>query len=392
MNRQKRAIRAARGWLAMVAATCAMPLLADQAPPSEGAQQHAAGRLLFIGTQGQAIWAARFDATHGTLTLVGPAADAPRPTWLAVDSTHRRLFAVNETGNAGQEQGGVMSFTIDPASGRLSLISRVHSGGGGATFVSYEPRVATAFVANFGGGQVATLAVDGDGRLSPPVSVQTDSGRGPSPKQDMPHAHAAVLDPSGRYVLVPDMGADRIFIYRFTAGTRQLTLGPIPFVQTPPGTGPRHLAISPDGRFVYVLSELTAGLRTYRWNAARGELTLVDTQDIDPPGAREHSVGEIVIAPGGRHLYLSNRIRHTILAYALDRKSGHATQIQEIATGGNRPRSFVIDPSRRWMIVGNERSASLSVLGVDPETGRLSTHGEPVKGPETPLAFAFFPQ
>lgn len=349
-------------------------------------------RILYIGTLGPAIWASRFDSRTGDLTLIGPAGAVEHPSWITVDAPRKRLFAVSETGNEGQAQGKVLSFGIDPATAMLSPISQAPSGGGGATFVSWEPRVNTAFAANFGGGQIAALPVDREGHLSPPASVQTDTGRGPHPKQNMPHAHAAVLDPSGHYVLVPDMGADRIFVYGFNAATRQLTPAATPFAQTEPGTGPRHLVFSPDGRFVYALSELTAGLRTYRWDAAKGRLAFIDTQDIDPPGAIDHSVGEIVITPDGRHLYVSNRTRNTIVTYTVDRKTGHATQVQEIATHGIRPRSFIIDPTGRWMIVGNERSASMTVLHVDPASGRLSAAGDPVKGPETPVSFAFFPQ
>jgi 6-phosphogluconolactonase len=350
-----------------------------------------AASFVYVGTQGDSIWLARLDDATGALTMAGPAAKVTRPTWVTVDAAGRHLFAVSEVGNAGEAQGAVLSFAIDPARGALRPINRVPSGGGGATFVSYDARARAAFVGNFGGGQVAAIPVGGDGTLAPPTSVVTDTGKGPSRKQDMPHAHQTLLDPSGHVLLVPDMGADRVFLYRYDPSSYRLAAGDPAWIQTPPATGPRHIALSADGRLLYALMELTAEVRVYR--RAGGRWSEVQVLAIDPPGTppEKRSAGEVNLAPDGRFLYVSNRIRSTIDAFAIDPRSGRIRAIQEQPTGGSRPRSFAIDPSGRWMVVGNQDSSEMTTLAIDRRTGRLGTPSAQVPVPGKPVSFAFYP-
>lgn len=345
--------------------------------------------LVFIGTQGDAILGARLDGASGRLSYIGPLAKLERPTWLVTDPTRPLLYSVSEIGNYTVERGSVHSFVIDPASGRLDALGQADSGGNGATYLSYDARAKALFVANFGKGQVAAIPVRDDGRLAPASSVVTDYGTGPSSKQLDPHAHAAILDPGGRFVLTPDMGADRLFVYRYDTQTGTLSPADPPFEYTGPATGPRHFVFSADGRFVFLLAELSSELRVLRWDAAQGRLTPVQTAPVDVSEPR--SAAEIVASRDGRFLYVSSRAANRIIVFGVDRDSGAVSRLQEIASGGDSPRSFGIDPSGRWMVVGNQASQTLTVFSIDAVSGRLSPVGEPLQVPQKPVAFAFYP-
>jgi 6-phosphogluconolactonase len=345
--------------------------------------------LVFIGTQGDAILGARLDEGSGRLSYLGAVAKLERPTWIVTDPKRPLLYSVSEVGNYTAESGSVHSFAIDPATGKLSAVGEAYSGGNGATYLSYDPRAKALFVANFGKGQVAAVPVLDDGRLSPPTSVVTDYGRGPSPKQLDPHAHAALLDPSGHYVLTPDMGADRVFVYRYDAKRGALAPADPPFEQTGPATGPRHLAFSPDGQVVYVLTELSSEVRVFRWDAAKGRLTPLDKVPVDL--GEQRSAAEIAVAADGRFVYVSSRATSRIIVFGVDREKGALVRVQEVASGGNTPRGFGIDPSGRWMVVGNQASQTLTVFRIDPASGQLTAVGEPLPVPQKPVAFAFYP-
>ncbi|MES3022815.1 MAG: lactonase family protein [Pseudomonadota bacterium] len=345
--------------------------------------------LVFIGTQGDEILGARLDGRSGRLTLTGSMAKLERPTWIVTDPTRPLLYSVSEIGNYTDERGSVHSFSIDPATGKLGALSRTDSGGNGPTFLSFDPRAKALFVANFGKGHVAAIPVRDDGSLAPATSVVTDYGTGPSPKQRHPHAHAALLDPSGKFVLTPDMGADRVFVYRYDIQSGALAPADPPFESTGPATGPRHLAFSPDGRFAFVLAELSSELRVFRWDAANGRLAPVQSVPVDLSEPR--SAAEILSSRDGRFLYISSRAANSIIVFGVDKQNGTVTRLQEIASGGDTPRSFGIDPSGRWMIVGNQASKTLAVFRIDAATGRLSAVGGPLPVPQKPVAFAFYP-
>ncbi|HUO23435.1 MAG TPA: lactonase family protein [Caulobacteraceae bacterium] len=371
--------------VATIPAFTSAPALAQ--PPGAKATQ------VYIGTLGkEGIFGARLDPETGQLSTPAPLVDIERPSWLALDPNRPILYSVSETGNEGEAQGGVYSLGIDPATGGLKVISRVASGGGGATYLSYDARLQTVFVANYGGGQVAAVPVNTDGSLQPASSIQTDTGRGPNPKQNMAHAHGATADPSGHFVLTPDMGADRVFVRRYDAASKTLSPGDPPFVDTGPATGPRHLVFSPDGRFVFVLTELSAEVRSFRWDRQAGRLKQIQALPIDRPdftGVR--SAAEIVISKDGRYLYVSNRAEDTLLVFAVNRKRGTFVQKQVIACGGHIPRSLGIDPSGRWLLVANENSKTLTEFKIGKADGELTPSGAPIAFDTPPVSFAFYP-
>ena len=337
-----------------------------------------AGQLVYIGTQGaepsQGIFAARLDPKTGKLTPLGLAAEAQRPTWLAAHPTLPFLYAVSEVGNDGKSHGSVSTLRADPRTGALSAIGTVDSGGGGPTHLSLDLPSKTVLVANYGTGQVAALPVLADSTLGPPASVQADQGSGPSPRQKSAHAHGVALDPSRRFALVTDLGADRIFIYRYDRKAHRLSASESPPEALPPGTGPRHLAFHPRGRFLFVLSELIPELRAYRWDARHGRLALVQTVSIsaDPAKADVARGAEVVVSRDGRFVYVSVRGEDALVVHAVNAHTGGLTEVQRVAANGQSPWSFGIAPSGRWVLVANQGSNAVVVFARDPATGRLS--------------------
>lgn len=320
----------------------------------------ASAETLYIGSRA-GIYEATLDPATGHLSGMAFAAPMTRPLWLEKGFAPKTLYSVND-------DGSVVTLSADGKE-----VARTSSGGTGPTHLALDSASRTLFAANYGSGQVAALPVGPDGVPAAPVSVQADQGSGPTPRQKGPHAHEAVLDPSRHFLLVPDLGADKIFLYRFDAATRQLQ--PAGSEPLPPGSGPRHLAFHPKGKWAFLITELSAELKTYRWDAKRGELTLTATvSTLAPDYQGKKSGAEIALSPDGRFLYLSNRGEDSIVVFAVDAGTGGLTEIQRLSSQGKDPWAFVL--SGRWMLVANEASGDVSVLERDGKSGKLRPTGE----------------
>jgi 6-phosphogluconolactonase len=344
----------------------------------------------FIGTQGngagQGIFAAEIDEQTGKLASLGLRAEVARPTWVHAAPQRPTLFAVSELGNAGDRDGEILSFAIDGH--KLAPINRTGSGGGGATHLELDPNGGTLFVANFAG-SAAAIPVAPDGTLASPTSVVATSGSGPHRRQAGPHPHGVTLAPGGRFLLVPDMGADRIFVYRVDANARTLKADDDLTVALPAGSGPRLVLFGRDGRHAYLLTELSAELFTFRWDARTGRLTLTGSVALDEPGIAEgRSAAVLVRSENGRFLYASNRRTNAVQVYAISRRAGSLRHIQSIAAGGSKPWGAAIAPGGRWLVVANQGDDLVRAFRIDRRNGRLTACAESLAIP-TPTSIAF---
>ncbi|GGS60763.1 lactonase family protein [Streptomyces griseoviridis] len=377
--------------LATIAASPAViaPLLpatrAEAAP-----ERH--GDLLYIGTWGQGqVHAVRFESDHGTMTSLGRVAEVSS-NWVAAHPTRPVLYV------AGGEQGGLVRvLRIDGASGALRQIGQVETesvptGTGGLSYIGLTAAADALLVADFAAGSAVAVAVDADGRLGGVVSRVQDTGSGPHPRQAGPHPHHVVVDPSRRFALVADFGADRVFVYDYDRTTHRLSAGPPDgpgAYATAPGSGPRRLAFHPNGQAVYLLNELTADIQTLRWDAARGVLTLRQVLSTNAPGhTGATSAAELAVSRDGHHVYVSNRGENTLVVFSADARTGRLTEIQRVPCGGVTPWSFALHPGGRWLFVANEASGTVNLFRVDPESGRLTDTGAGVAVP-APDCIAF---
>lgn len=366
-----------------------LPLLVAGAGPAPAAR--CATELVYFASMtsppGKGVFGARFDSCAGKLQPLGLAAEIDKPTWVTAHPSKPVLYATSEI--ADPAGPAIRAYRVDRATGRLDLINHTVSGGAGATYLAVDAASRTLFAAHWISGHVSALPIRADGGLEPPVSVQRDEGSGPRPFQTGPRSHATVLDPTRRYLLVPDIGADRLFVYRFNPRTRLLSRAVPAFEPLPAGAGPRHLLFHSNGRFAYLINQLTSDIRVYRWTAATGRLRLEQVQStIASTYEGKNDAAEIGMSADGRYLYASNRGEDTLVAYAVDPRNGRLAEIQRLPSGGKLPRAFAIDKSGRWMLVANQDSNAVTAFARDPATGRLRATPETIAVPQ-PAGFAF---
>ena len=335
----------------------------------------------YTGAGSRGIYRFTLDTTTGAASAPVLAGEAKNPSFLALHPSGRFLYAVGETDSFdGKKTGAVSAFAIDPKTGDLTLLNQQASEGGGPCHLVVDRAGRNVLVANYGGGTVAVLPIGKDGRLAKASSVQAHSGSGPNKgRQEKPHAHGTYLDASGRHALAPDLGADRVFVYRFDAGRG--TLEPQGATPLEPGSGPRHLAFDPAGRHVYVIDELASTITVFGYDAAKGALQTLQTVSTLPAGSSAaNTAAEVALTPDGRWLYGSNR-GHDSLALFSVAADGRLTAAGHFPAGGRTPRHFAIDPSGRWLLVAHQGSDSITIFRVDGATGRLSA-----AGPALPLS------
>lgn len=244
-----------------------------------------------------------------------------------------------------------------------------------AAHVSVSPCGKTLVTVHYGTGRVVAFPLYGDGSIGPSSQfIQLTKASGANPdRQEGPHPHSAFFDPTGKYLLVPDLGADRTYIYAHDASNSSLT--PHGHAQSAQGAGPRHLKFSPDGRFVYVLNELMQTVDAFAWDGEAGSLKSIAAYagltDDEKAGRDGILASEIRIHPNGKFLYTANRGHNSISVFSIDSSSGQLTRCQNTPAEVNWPRNFNIVPSGKWLLCAGQNSSNVAVFAIDPDSGNL---------------------
>ena len=335
----------------------------------------------YTGAKSQGIYVARFDSATGRLSAPELAAETKNPTFLVVAPGGNFLYAVSEVDAVGgKPTGAVNAFALDARTGKLTPLNQQTSGGSGPCHIAVDTSGKCLLVANYGGGSIAALPIHADGSLGEATTtMQHDGSSVNTNRQAGPHAHFILPSPDNRFTLDCDLGLDKIFINHLDASAAKLTPGDPPFATVAPGSGPRHLVFSADGKFVYVINEMAGTITVFNYaatSAAMSEVQTISTLPKDFSGY--NTTAEIALHPKGKFLYASNRGHDSIAVFAVDRKTGRLTLVEHQSTLGRTPRHFAIDPTDRWLLAENQGSDSVVVFAIDPDTGRLILTGQTV--------------
>jgi 6-phosphogluconolactonase len=333
------------------------------------------GWFAYIGTytrqKSKGIYVYRLDPKTGTLTSGALAAETSNPSFLAVHPSLKYLYAANENNS-----GTVTAFAIDSATGQLKLLNSVSSKGSGPCHVSVDKTGKWVFTANYNNGSAAAFPVKTDGSLGDAAwSVQDTGSSVNKQRQTGPHAHSANLSPDNKFMLLADLGLDQVLVFKLDAAQGTVTPNDPPFAKIAPGSGPRHLAFSTNGKFAYVISEMLCTVTAFRWDAAHGKLDEFQTISTLPVGATGANTAEIAAHPNGKFLYGSNRVHNSIALFDIA-ASGKLSMVGVFPSQGKTPRSFAIDPTGNFLFAAHQDSDNVVGFRIDPKTGRLTPTGD----------------
>jgi 6-phosphogluconolactonase len=333
--------------------------------PTTAAASRRTSSALYLGTYtsptggGTGIGLATYDVATGGVTSTGVLEGVEDPSFLILSPSGRFLYAVNE-----QASGGVTAVAVD-APGKLRVLNRQPNGGSGPCHLALVADGKFLLSANYGSGDVAVHPVLEDGSLGQQTDLVKHVGAAP-------HAHQVVQDPTGRFVLAVDLGTDSIYTSTLSSSGK-LTLTSQAKVTA--GAGPRHLAFHPNGRYAYVANELNGTITVCGYDGATGRLGPGASQPTVPSGSPQNYPGEVIVAPDGRFVYLTNRGHNSIAIFAVDDGGAALRLVATPSCGGNWPRHCTLDPTGRLLFVSNQRSNTLSTFTVDRQTGTLAAAG-----------------
>jgi len=330
------------------------------------------------------LYVYRLNPATGALSLVSTVPGLVNPSFLALDVRRRLLYAVNEVAELdGQPGGAVSAFAIDRPSGMLTALNRQRTHGADPCYLSLDQTAKWLLVANYTSGSMTLLPIQADGALGQAAQVMQHQGSSVHPdRQAGPHAHSIVVDGANRFVLVADLGLDKIMLYRLDAAQGKLIPHAPPWASVKPGAGPRHLAFHPDGRWLYATNELDSTVTACSYDAQRGvlqELQSLSTLPQDFAGVNYPA--HVQVSPSGQFLYVSNRGHDSLAVLQIDEATGVLTTVAHVSTRGQWPRHFTLDPTGNWLLAANQRSDTLVTFRVDPATGRLAPTGQVTKVP-----------
>jgi 6-phosphogluconolactonase (cycloisomerase 2 family) len=382
--------------LALLASAAALMVatlfVAQAAPASAQTPPGTASMYAYVGSfttaqrkaRGDGIHVYRSDATTGAWTHVQHIGDLVNPSYLALSHDQHILYSVH-----GDEEYAT-AFALDPATGHARLLNRAATGGKNGVREAVDPSGKFLIVANYSSGSVAVLPIAPDGSLKDQHQlVQLPGDPGPHKvEQTSSHPHDIVFDPSGRFVLVPDKGLDRVFVFRFDAATGQLTPTEQGSVKSRPVAGSRHLAFHPKLPVAWVLNELDSTIATYRFDTERGTLTALQVMSTLPTDFTGYSTtAEIAVSPDGRFVYGSNRGHDSVTIFAAN-PEGLLSVVGWQPTQGSTPRFIGLDPAGHFLYAANEQGDTVVTFRVDGSSGKLTPTGQVVKN-GSPVTLVF---
>jgi len=332
------------------------------------------------------LYLGHFDSDTGVLTTPKLAAQAEGPSFFTIAADGKHLYTCYE------KAGKVAAYAIDAKTGDLKLLDVQSSGGQGPCHISLDKTNHFAFVANYDSGSVAVLPIKDDGSLGEIISSDQHKGGGVNPtRQEGPHAHCVIVDPSNKFVLCTDLGNDKIYVYPLNKDGTLAAEGRMTGVLKP-GSGPRHLLFNPNGKVLYCINEMGGSVTAFNWDGATGALTEFQTISTLPADFKDPNTdAELAIHPNGKFLYASARGHDSVAVFSIDPKTSGLTLVQDAPVGGKTPRYIGFDPSGKWMIAGHQGSDTAVIFSVDAKTGQITPKsGSTIKAP-APICMLFLP-
>ncbi|MEG9298183.1 lactonase family protein [Mangrovibacillus sp. Mu-81] len=333
----------------------------------------------YVGTytkqDSKGVYQFTLDTEKRELTDVKLAAEVGNPTYVAVSGDNRKLYAVSKEG----ENGGITAFSLDEQTGGLTKLNSHSTAGANPCHVSVGPDNRTVVTANYHTTEIQSYVTEGDGSLHSLVSNIEHTGSGPHERQEKPHMHYAGFTPDGKYVIAIDLGSDRIYTYSAENGE----LSEERKMETKPGSGPRHLTFHPNGKFAYVMTELSSEVLVLHYDEKDGRFSEQQYISTLPEDFKEVNDGSAIhISGDGQFVYAGNRGHNSIAVYKVNQDSGLLTFIEWTSTEGNWPRDFVLDPTGEFLVASNQKSNTLTLFGRNKNTGKLELLQSGVEVPE----------
>jgi 6-phosphogluconolactonase len=338
---------------------------------------------LLIGTYTQkgskGIYVYRFNNATGKAEWVSNTDSAASPSFVAIAPNAKYVYAVNETG--GKKPGTVSSYAFDKSTGKLTFINQQPTGGNAPCHLAISKDNKWVTVANYSGGSLSVFPINKDGSLSTYSQlIQHEGSSVNKSRQEKPHVHETVFSPAQDYLITPDLGTDKLVVYKFnSASAKPITPAATPFVAVTAGNGPRHISFHPNGKFAYVIEELSGTVGAYKYsNGTLTPLQNIATHPSDFKGAPGSA--EVELSPDGKFLYASNRGQENNLAiFSVDQATGKLQLKGYQSTMGKAPRHFTIDPSGNYLLVANQDTDTVVIFKRNKQTGMLQETGNQIK-------------
>jgi len=325
--------------------------------------------------KGEGIYVLTFDPSSGKLEHYRTFKGIVNPSYLCLSSDNRFLYAVNELKQyEGKASGSLSAFEINREDVSLRLLNRQPTQGTDPCHVCLDKNEKYVFVSNFMSGSICSFPVLENGSLGESLQFFQHSGSSKDPvRQTGPHAHSLSFDKNNQYAFVPDLGIDKVVVYKYDPATGLLKEGLALNHAVAPGFGPRHFTFHPNGRFAYLINELVSTITVFQYNEENGCLTELQTVPTVREGFEgKNTCADIRIGLSGKFLYGSNRGENSIVIYGIDEESGRLSYAGHSDSGGRTPRNFSIDTSGAYLLAANQDSDNISVFRIETQTGSLS--------------------
>ena len=342
---------------------------------------------LLVGTytsgKSEGIYVYQFDTKNADNNLIS-VAKTSNPSYLAIAPNKKTVYAVNENADTtGSVVGGaVTAFSFTATDGKLTALDKQLSGGTNPCYVAVDKTGKWVFAGNYSSGTLAVFPVKTNGSINAASQVIAHAGTGPNlDRQEGPHVHATVVSPDNKFLFVPNLGIDKVFIYQLNKATGKLTPTAEKTANSEPGSGPRHFEFAPNGQYAYLMEELTGTVVVYKYN--NGKLTKQQRLSALPKDFTG-AIGsaDIHVSPDGKFLYCSNRgDANSITIFSINQQNGKVAVVGYQSTLGKTPRNFNFDPTGNYLLVANQQSDNIVIFKIDKRTGLLTDTGKQILVP-----------
>jgi 6-phosphogluconolactonase len=347
-----------------------------------------AKEILYTGTYSvrgsEGIYVHEFERSKRNFKLIQSVKTIESPTFLALHPSGKFVYSVNRGAAPGfSKPGSVTAFSIDPSTGKLTQLNHQSSYGAGPCHITIDRSGKLAFVSNYAEGNIVVLSIDDDGSLGIiSDSIRFTGSSANKERQDKPHIHSSAISGDNHFLLVADLGTDKIYSFAIDIKNKKLSPAAKPYVTVKPGSGPRHFTFTPDGQYAYLAEELTSTVAAFSFNKKTGALDLIEDQiNSLPPDFKERNTSaDIHTDLSGKYLFLSNRGHQSIAIYNIE-KNGYVTLKGTANTGGKTPRNFLVDNKNEFVLTANQDTDNIVVFDWDAKTGKLTDTGVQIMVP-----------